>query len=145
MTTPFAPARGARLTAASIGRERQPLLEADGFLADPIGLVALAAAAQESSLRNIHHGDRDSLGLFQQRPSTGWGTPAELTDAAHATRLFFGGRTNPNVGKTRGLLDVAGWASMSLTDAAQAVQLSAHPTAYAKWEGPARTWLSTLG
>ncbi|NIJ03505.1 LysM peptidoglycan-binding domain-containing protein [Frigoribacterium faeni] len=108
-------------------------------------VVALAAAAQESSLRNIHHGDRDSLGLFQQRPSTGWGTPAELTDAAHATRLFFGGRTNPNVGKTRGLLDVAGWASMSLTDAAQAVQLSAHPTAYAKWEGPARTWLSTLG
>jgi len=45
MTTPFAPARGTRLTAASIGRERQPLLEADGFLADPIGLVALAAAA----------------------------------------------------------------------------------------------------
>jgi LysM repeat protein len=108
-------------------------------------VVALAAAAQESSLRNIDHGDRDSLGLFQQRPSTGWGTPAQLTDAAHATRLFFGGRTNPNVGKTRGLLDVRGWSSMSLTDAAQAVQLSAHPTAYAKWEAPARTWLSTLG
>ena len=108
-------------------------------------VVALAAAAQESSLRNIHHGDRDSLGLFQQRPSTGWGTPAQLTDAAHATRLFFGGRTNPNVGNTRGLLDIRGWSSMSLTDAAQAVQLSAHPTAYAKWEAPARTWLSTLG
>ncbi|WP_228506178.1 LysM peptidoglycan-binding domain-containing protein [Frigoribacterium sp. VKM Ac-2530] len=108
-------------------------------------VVALAAAAQESSLRNIDHGDRDSLGLFQQRPSTGWGTPAQLTDAAHATKLFFGGRTNPNVGKTRGLLDVRGWSSMSLTDAAQAVQLSAHPTAYAKWEAPARTWLSTLG
>ncbi|WP_314101244.1 LysM peptidoglycan-binding domain-containing protein [uncultured Frigoribacterium sp.] len=108
-------------------------------------VIALAAAAQESSLKNIHHGDRDSLGLFQQRPSTGWGTPAQLTDAAHATRLFFGGRTNPNVGKTRGLLDVRGWSSMSLTDAAQAVQLSAHPTAYAKWEAPARTWLSTLG
>jgi LysM repeat protein len=108
-------------------------------------VVALAAAAQESSLRNIHHGDRDSLGLFQQRPSTGWGSPAQLTDAVHATKLFFGGRTNPNVGKTRGLLDVKGWASMSLTDAAQAVQLSAHPTAYAKWEAPARTWLSTLG
>jgi LysM repeat protein len=108
-------------------------------------VIALAAAAQESSLKNIHHGDRDSLGLFQQRPSTGWGTPAQLTDAAHATKLFFGGRTNPNVGKTRGLLDVRGWSSMSLTDAAQAVQLSAHPTAYAKWEAPARTWLSTLG
>jgi LysM repeat protein len=108
-------------------------------------VVALAAAAQESSLRNIHHGDRDSLGLFQQRPSTGWGSPAQLTDAVHATKLFFGGRTNPNVGKTRGLLDVAGWASMSVTDAAQAVQISAYPTAYAKWEAPARTWLSTLG
>ncbi|TWX41121.1 LysM peptidoglycan-binding domain-containing protein [Frigoribacterium sp. ACAM 257] len=108
-------------------------------------VVALAAAAQESSLRNIHHGDRDSLGLFQQRPSTGWGTPSQLTDAVHATKLFFGGRSNPNAGKTRGLLDVPGWASMSVTDAAQAVQISAYPTAYAKWEAPARTWLSTLG
>jgi len=108
-------------------------------------LIALGTAMQESWLRNLDWGDRDSLGLFQQCPSTGWGTPAQLTDAAHATRLFFGGRTNPNVGKTRGLLDVRGWSSMSLTDAAQAVQLSAHPTAYAKWEAPARTWLSTLG
>jgi LysM repeat protein len=108
-------------------------------------VVALAAAAQESSLRNIHHGDRDSLGLFQQRPSTGWGTAAQLTDAVHATKLFFGGRANPNAGKTRGLLDIPGWKSMSVTDAAQAVQISAYPTAYAKWEAPARTWLSTLG
>ncbi|MBD8659684.1 LysM peptidoglycan-binding domain-containing protein [Frigoribacterium sp. CFBP 8754] len=108
-------------------------------------VVALAAAAQESSLRNIDWGDRDSVGLYQQRPSTGWGTVAQLTDPVHATKLFFGGRTNPNVGKTRGLLDVKGWSGMSLTAAAQAVQLSAHPTAYAKWEGPAASWLATLG
>ncbi|MET4053445.1 LysM repeat protein [Frigoribacterium sp. PvP054] len=108
-------------------------------------VVALAAAAQESSLRNLDHGDRDSLGLFQQRPSTGWGTPAQLRDPVHATKLFFGGATNPNPGKTRGLLDVRGWQSMSLTAAAQAVQYSAFPDAYAKWEAPATTWLATLG
>lgn len=108
-------------------------------------VIALAAAAQESSLRNLDHGDRDSLGLFQQRPSTGWGTPAQLRDPVHATKLFFGGATNPNTGKTRGLLDVRGWQSMSLTTAAQAVQYSAFPDAYAKWEAPATTWLATLG
>ncbi|WP_249408398.1 LysM peptidoglycan-binding domain-containing protein [Frigoribacterium sp. CFBP 13605] len=107
-------------------------------------VIALAAAAQESSLRNLDHGDRDSLGLFQQRPSTGWGTPAQLRDPVHATKLFFGGASNPNTGKTRGLLDVKGWQSMSLTKAAQAVQYSAFPDAYAKWEAPATTWLATL-
>ncbi|GAA0961620.1 muramidase family protein [Frigoribacterium faeni] len=108
-------------------------------------VIALAAAAQESSLRNIDHGDRDSVGLFQQRPSTGWGTASQLTDPVHATKLFFGGATNPNKGFTRGLLDVPGWSSMSLTGAAQAVQLSAFPTAYAKWEAPAASWLAALG
>lgn len=108
-------------------------------------VIALAAAAQESSLRNIDYGDRDSLGLFQQRPSTGWGTAAQLTDPVHATKLFFGGPSNPNKGKTRGLLDVRGWTGMSVTVAAQAVQISAYPDAYAKWEGPAKTWLAQLG
>ncbi|WP_082475165.1 muramidase family protein [Frigoribacterium sp. Leaf263] len=108
-------------------------------------VIALAAAAQESSLRNIDHGDRDSVGLYQQRPSTGWGTRAQLTDPVHATKLFFGGPTNPNRGYTRGLLDIPGWTSMSLTGAAQAVQISAYPTAYAKWEAPAASWLAALG
>jgi len=108
-------------------------------------VIALAAAAQESSLRNIDYGDRDSLGLFQQRPSTGWGSAAQLTDPVHATKLFFGGPSNPNKGKTRGLLDVRGWTGMSVTVAAQAVQISAYPDAYAKWEGPAKTWLAQLG
>lgn len=108
-------------------------------------VIALAAAMQESSLRNLNYGDRDSLGLFQQRPSTGWGTPAQVTDPVYASKLFFGGPSNPNRGNTRGLLDIAGWQTMSVTHAAQAVQLSAYPNAYAKWESSARAWLAQLG
>ena len=96
-------------------------------------VVALAAAMQESSLRNVNYGDRDSVGVFQQRPSTGWGTRAALLDVAHATRLFFGGPSNPNKGLTRGLLDISRWQSMTVTQAAQKVQISAYPNAYAKW------------
>jgi LysM repeat protein len=113
-------------------------------VSDEAIVIALAAAAQESSLRNVQSGDRDSLGLFQQRPSQGWGTPAQLLDPVRATAAFFGGSTNPNPGLTAGLLDIPGWSSMSLTDAAQAVQKSAHPAAYAKWETSARAWLSQL-
>lgn len=107
-------------------------------------VIALAAAAQESTLRNLNYGDRDSLGLFQQRPSTGWGTPAQVTDPVHASRLFFGGPSNPNRGVTHGLLDIPGWQSMTVTQAAQAVQRSAYPNAYAKWETSARAWLAQL-
>lgn len=108
-------------------------------------VVALAAAAQESGLKNVRYGDRDSLGLFQQRPSTGWGTAAQVLDPARATLAFYGGANNPNKGHTRGLLDIPGWTSMSVTQAAQAVQISAFPTAYAKWEASARAWLAQLG
>jgi len=105
-------------------------------------VVALAAAMQESGLRNLNYGDRDSVGLFQQRPSTGWGTAAQLQDPAHAIELFYGGPSNPNAGRTRGLLDIHGWQSMSIAQAAQAVQISAYPTAYAKWESSAWSWLA---
>jgi len=108
-------------------------------------VIALAAAMQESSLRNVNYGDRDSVGVFQQRPSAGWGTRSALLDVAHASRLFFGGPSNPNRGKTRGLLDISGWQSMTLTQAAQKVQISAYPNAYAKWEKSARAWLAQLG
>ncbi|HEY1531269.1 MAG TPA: LysM peptidoglycan-binding domain-containing protein [Galbitalea sp.] len=108
-------------------------------------VVALAAAAQESDLQNLNYGDRDSVGLFQQRPSTGWGTIAQLTQPAYAAELFYGGPRNPNKGRTRGLLDIAGWQSMTVTQAAQAVQISGAPTAYAKWETSARAWLAQLG
>lgn len=108
-------------------------------------VIALAAAAQESGLRNLHEGDLDSLGLFQQRPSEGWGTPEEVLDPVRAATAFYGGAANPNPGRTSGLLDVVGWEAMSVTEAAQAVQLSAHPDHYAKWEASARAWLSELG
>jgi LysM repeat protein len=107
-------------------------------------VIALAAAMQESSLRNINYGHLDSVGLFQQRPSAGWGTVAQLTNAEHAAKLFYGGPSNPNKGVTSGLLDVAGWSSLTVTQAAQRVQVSAFPDAYAKWETSARSWLSQI-
>lgn len=103
-------------------------------------VIALATAMQESSMRNLSWGDRDSVGLFQQRPSTGWGTVAELQDPVTASRLFYVGRE----GVTRGLLDIRGWQAMSVTQAAQAVQISAYPDHYAKWEGSAWAWLYEL-
>ena len=108
-------------------------------------VIALAAAAQESSLRNVQFGDRDSLGLFQQRPTMGWGTAEQVLDPVRSTKAFFGGSANPNRGLTTGLLDVSGWESLSVTAAAQAVQKSGHPDAYAKWEASARSWLAELG
>ncbi len=108
-------------------------------------VIALATAMQESTLRNLTWGDRDSVGLFQQRPSAGWGSVDQLTTPSYAARLFYGGASNPNTGHTKGLLDVAGWESMPLTVAAQAVQISAFPDAYAKWETSAQAWYSELG
>jgi hypothetical protein len=111
----------------------------------PYGLqIALATAKQESDLRNIDYGDRDSLGLFQQRPSQGWGTPSQVQDPVYAAQAFFGGPTGPNNGAPPGLLDIDGWEQMPLTVAAQAVQLSAYPDAYAQWETAAADWLSEL-
>jgi LysM repeat protein len=103
-------------------------------------VIALATAMQESSLRNLSWGDRDSVGLFQQRPSSGWGTAADLQVPSHAATLFYVGRS----GYTRGLLDIRGWEGMTLTRAAQAVQISAYPDAYAKWEASAWAWYFDL-
>ncbi|MDF3291878.1 C40 family peptidase [Streptomyces silvisoli] len=86
-------------------------------------VVALATALQESGLKNLTYGDRDSLGLFQQRPSQGWGTPAQIEDPVYASTQFYSH-----------LLNVPGWQSMTVTQAAQKVQGSAFPDAYAKWE-----------
>ena len=95
--------------------------------------VGLMTAMQESTLRNLRYGDRDSQGLFQQRPSQGWGTVAQVTDPAYASRKFF-----------EGLKGIKGRETMSLTQAAQRVQRSAYPDAYAKWESDASGLLSTL-
>ncbi|GHJ16329.1 hypothetical protein TPA0908_43240 [Micromonospora sp. AKA38] len=111
-------------------------------------VVAVATAMQESDLYNLasdvlpesfdqpHQGsgsDHDSVGLFQQRPSSGWGTVAELMRPAYAARAFYAA-----------LADVPGWADMSVTGAAQAVQISAFPDAYAKHEKRATTVVAAL-
>lgn len=96
-------------------------------------VVAIATSFQESGLHNLNYGDRDSLGLFQQRPSTGWGRPDQVTDPEYAARAFFGGPSSPT--RNTGLLGVPGWQNMDVWEAAQSVQRSAFPTAYAKWEG----------
>lgn len=107
--------------------------------------IALATAMVESSMRNLPSGDRDSVGLFQQRPSMGWGTAAQARDSTRSTRVFFGGTHDPNGQTTRGLLDIAGWERMRFTDAAQAVQISAYPDRYGQWETQAYEWLATHG
>nr|WP_321163620.1 LysM peptidoglycan-binding domain-containing protein [Microbacterium sp. Root180] len=107
--------------------------------------IALGTAMQESWIRNLDWGDRDSLGLFQQRPSTGWGTADEVRDRVRAIKAFYGGPSDPNGTRTRGLLDIPGWESMSFAQAAQAVQISAYPDRYAQWEKPAFAWLAALG
>lgn len=106
-------------------------------------VVGIATAMQESRLRNLSGGDRDSVGLFQQRPSSGWGDPAELVDPVYASRAFYGGPNSPT--SNTGLLDIAGWESLSVTEAAQAVQVSAYPDAYAQWETLARDAVASEG
>ena len=96
-------------------------------------LVALATAMQESTLRNIDYGDRDSLGLFQQRPSQGWGSPAEVTDPQYSARKFYDA-----------LQGSGNWEAKPVTKAAQDVQRSAFPNAYAKWEGLAAQLVGTI-
>jgi hypothetical protein len=86
-------------------------------------VIALATAQQESRIRNLDYGDRDSLGLFQQRPSQGWGTEAQVQDPVYAAGKFYDG-----------LVRVPGWETGRLTDVAQAVQLSGFPEAYQQWE-----------
>jgi hypothetical protein len=90
-------------------------------------VVALATAMQESQLYNVGYlganNDHDSLGLFQQRPSMGWGSAAEVTDPVYSATAFY-----------LALKRVSGWESMAVTVAAQRVQRSAFPNAYARWE-----------
>ena len=107
-------------------------------------VIALAAAMQESGLRNLSYGDRDSVGLFQQRPSAHWGQAEQILNPEYAARAFFGGKTSPTYGAARGLLDIKDWSNKSVTQAAQAVQISAFPNAYAKWESSAWVWLDQL-
>jgi hypothetical protein len=96
-------------------------------LPERAAVISIATSLQESKLENLGHlgdaNDHDSLGLFQQRPSSGWGTPEQITDPEYATLAF-----------EKGLKQVDGWQDMPLTQAAQTVQVSAYPDAYAQWE-----------
>ncbi|MCQ9368002.1 peptidoglycan-binding protein [Brevibacterium sp. 91QC2O2] len=105
-------------------------------------VVALMTALQESTLYNLDHGDRDSRGLFQQRPSQQWGTDEQVQDPVYSARAFYGINPQcPNVG----LKQVKGWKTMKKNDAAQTVQASGYPEAYAKWEQTAYDILSKYG
>jgi hypothetical protein len=95
--------------------------------------IALATAYQESGIRNLDYGHSDSLGLFQQRPSKGWGTEAEIMDPWYSTREFY-----------RALVKVRDWDTKDLNDVAQAVQRSAYPDAYRKHVDNAKTLASSL-
>jgi hypothetical protein len=95
--------------------------------------IALATAYQESKLRNIDYGHLDSLGLFQQRPSQGWGSPEQVQDPVYAANAFYDA-----------LVKVPGYTELPVTKAAQAVQRSAYPTAYADHESEARVLASAL-
>jgi hypothetical protein len=110
---------------AEVGRARG--------LSERAVVIALATARQESGLRNLDHGDRDSLGLFQQRPSQGWGTPAQVQDPVYAAGIFYDR-----------LVQVPGWETGRLTEIAQTVQRSGFPEAYQKHEAMAAELAAAL-
>jgi hypothetical protein len=105
----------------------------DRGLPDRAVVIALATAQQESRLRNLDYGDRDSLGLFQQRPSAGWGTADQVRDPVYAANKFYDH-----------LLEIPGWDTGRLTDVAQAVQRSGFPEAYEQWGGLAEKLAAAL-
>ena len=122
--------------------------------------IALIAALTESTLRQLANtsaypesanypndgngGDHDSLGLFQMRPQSGWGTVAELMDTTYQARAFYGGPDGPNYPSPRGLLDIPGWAQMDPGEATQTVEVSAYPDRYRNYEPVAERILDAL-
>lgn len=102
-------------------------------LAPRASTIAIATVYQESGIRNLTYGDRDSLGLFQQRPSQGWGSPTEVRDPYHASNRFYDA-----------LVKVPDWRNGDVNDVAQEVQRSGHPNGYAKHVENARRLASAL-
>lgn len=100
-------------------------------------VIAVATAMQESTLENISYGDRDSEGLFQQRPSAGWGSPSQITNPAYAADAFLSALHSHQASDP-------GWASQPLWENAQAVQNSGFPYAYAKWEAQAAQVVASI-
>lgn len=122
-------------------------------------LIALMAALTESTLRMLANNtypdssnypndgvgaDHDSLGLFQMRPQSGWGTVAELMSSTYQAQAFYGGPNGPNYPSPRGLLDIPGWEYLTRGQAAQAVEVSAYPDRYDNYGPVAETILTTL-
>lgn len=154
---------------ATVTLERQQLTHAAtiitvGAQTEGVGrmgvLVALMAALTESLLRMLANpsavpgsgdylndgagSDHDSLGLFQMRPSAGWGTVEELMDAEYQARAFYGGAKGPNYPSPRGLLDIPDWQSLDPGEAAQAVEVSANPDRYQNYQPVAEAILAAL-
>lgn len=102
-------------------------------LAPRAASIAMATVYQETGIRNLGYGDRDSVGLFQQRPSQGWGSKKQLMDPYYATRKFYDA-----------LLKVKDWQTRDITEVAQAVQRSGYPDAYRDHEADARVLASAL-
>ncbi len=126
MTETFDPeqtANAALIAALAIKRELPPRA----------ATIALTTAFQESKIRNLRYGDRDSLGLFQQRPSQGWGTEKQILDMVHATNAFYDA-----------LVKFKGYQTADITTIAQKVQRSGFPEAYRDHEGQGRVLASTL-
>ncbi len=126
----------------------------------PGAVIAIMAALTESSLRMLANtwaypdsanypndgngSDHDSLGLFQMRPQSGWGTVAQLMDPVYQAKAFFGGPTGPNYPSPRGLLDIPGWQGMDPGQAAQSVEVSAYPDRYQNYQPVAEAILAAL-
>jgi hypothetical protein len=128
------PASGVTLTVEQIANARAIAQVAwDRGLPERAGVIALATAMQESHLSNLDYGDRDSLGLFQQRPSQGWGTPEQVQDPVYAAGKFYDH-----------LVQYPGWDTGDLTTVADGIQRSAHPLAYRKWETMAQELASAV-
>lgn len=126
----------------------------------PGAVVAIMAALTESSLRMLANtsaypdsatfpndgdgSDHDSLGMFQMRPQSGWGTVAQLMDPVYQAKAFFGGPTGPNFPSPRGLLDIPGWQQMDPGQAAQSVEVSAYPDRYQNYQPVAEAIVAAL-
>ncbi|MFF1830685.1 C40 family peptidase [Paenarthrobacter sp. NPDC058040] len=130
-----------------LGLPREALVIAIMMLLQESSLRMLANTSVPESFNFPHDGvgsDHDSVGSAQQRPAAGWGSVQELMDVTYNARAFYGGPSGPNHGSPRGLLDIPGWASMSKGQAAQAVQVSAFPELYDRWEPQASALVDAL-